>query len=93
MIIFNSNVFGCGCVNAYTASVGANTIIANYRALDIINNSLFTKQLTQLKKELKYETENRINSDHEVIFSVDSVVNLKLLNFSIDKQKKIKVVP
>lgn len=93
LIVLNSSAFACGCVDAFAASSGANTIINNYKTLDIANNSLFNKQLAKLKKELQLEIKNRVNSDHEVIFRINSIVDLKLLNFSIKNQKKINVIP
>ena len=94
LLFFGSiSAFGCGCVDAWAASAGASSIYKNYQILDIQNEQLFKEHLDKLKADLEKMSINSKNSSNEVKFRIDSIVDLKNLNFNVNKEVKIDVVP
>ena len=92
ILIFSLNLYACGCVDASAASSGADTINDSYDSDDEGFNVIVKEHIESLKEAALQEIENNKNLFHSDSIRIDTIVELKDLNFKIIQEKSIKAI-
>jgi len=88
--IFSSNLLACGCVNASSASSGANEIMKTYDNADNKVAQIFADINKMIKQINKNELENFKNSNKIKNITIENTKEMKKINFSALKIINIK---
>lgn len=78
----SSSLLACGgCVDAPAAAAGARTINTSFDAGDTALSGAFQNQINLVQATLESELKNQKEYNTIVNFEIDTIVNLKALNF------------
>lgn len=93
ILSLSTSLFACGgCVDAPAAQTGANTIISNFKTDDTTLAEAFEEQIKLVNETLAGETKNQKEYNTLLNFEIDSVVNLKQLDFLKNIETSIRSV-